>query len=405
MFASAFCMQKLPPNAMPPFDPAAATAAYMATLTPAQHARATSYTHGGEWLVLWGWLVALAADWLILRLGPLTFIRARLERDGPRPWRASAACAAAFTVANWVITLPWSIYSAWWREKSYGLTSQAFSSWLGENVITLAIVTLLSTLFFAVLYAVLRRTRLWWAWAGAVAAVFSVLAIVISPVAIEPLFNTYTPAPPGQVRDAVTALAQKVGVPSDKILIYDGSRQSNRYTANVAGLFGSARIAMSDVMFARNADIAEVRGVVGHEMGHYVLHHALWLAGALSLLFALAAFVADRLFPRAARWMHATGVTGIADPAGLPVLLAILATLGFLATPLLNTISRIEESQADSFSLVHANEPDGLAKALVKTIEYRASSPSDLEEFLFYDHPSVEHRVRKAMDWKAAHPP
>ena len=53
--------------------------------------------------------------------------------------------------------------------------------------------------------------------------------------------------------------------------------------------------------------------------------------------------------------------------------------------------------------MTHAHEPDGLSAALVKTIEYRASSPSDLEEFLFYDHPSVEHRVRKAMDWKAAH--
>jgi STE24 endopeptidase len=390
---------------MPPFDPAAATAAYMASLTPAQHARATSYSHGGEWLVLWGWLVALFVDWLILRLGLLALIRARLERARPRPWRSAAACAAAFTVANWVLTLPWTVYSAWWREKSYGLTSQAFSGWLGESAIGLAVLTPLSTTFFMLLYALIRRTRLWWAWAGGVAAVFIVVAVVISPVAIEPLFNTYTPAPPGPVRDAVAALAQKVGVPSDKILIYNGSRQSNRYTANVAGLFGSARIAMSDVMFARNADIAEVRGVVGHEMGHYVLHHTLWLAGALSLLFALAAFLADRLFLHVARWMRATGVTGIADPAGLPVLVVILTTLGFVATPLLNTISRVAEAQADSFSLVHANEPDGLAKALVKTIEYRASSPSDLEEFLFYDHPSVEHRVRKAMDWKAAHPP
>jgi len=390
---------------MPPFDPAAATAAYMASLTQAQHDRATSYTHGGEWLLLWGWLVALCGYWLILRAGMLTRIRARIERARPHPWRATAACAAAFTVANWVITLPWSIYATWWREKTYGLTSQAFAGWLGESAISLAIQTILWTAFLTVLYALLRRTRVWWAWGGGVAAIFIVLTLVIAPIAIEPLFNTYTPAPPGPVRDTVAALAQKVGVPSDKILIYNGSRQSNRYTANVAGLFGSARIAMSDVMFARNADIAEVRGVVGHEMGHYVLHHTLWLAGGLSLLFALAAFLADRLFARVARLMHAAGVTGIADPAGLPVLLAILTTLAFVATPLFNTIIRTEESQADSFSLVHANEPDGLAKALVKTIEYRASSPSDLEEFLFYDHPSVEHRVRKAMDWKAAHPP
>ncbi len=389
---------------MPAFDPAAATAAYMATLTQAQHARATAYTHGSEWLLLWGWLISLLAYWLILHAGVLTRLRARLERTRLHPWRAAAACAAAFIVLDWLLELPWSIYARWWREKSYGLTSQPFSGWFTEGLISLAILTIISTVFFSVLYALIRRTRFWWAWSGGVAAILIVFVLVLAPIVIEPLFNHYTPAPPGAVRDTVAALAQKVGVPSDKIFIYDGSRQSNRYTANVAGLFGSARIAMSDVMFAKNADIAEVRGVVGHEMGHYVLHHVLWAASAMAILFALAAFLADRLFPLVARWMNAPGVATIADPAGLPVLMAILVTLGFLATPVFNTITRVEESQADSFSLEHANEPDGLAKALVKTIEYRASSPSDLEEFIFYDHPSVEHRVRKAMDWKATHP-
>ena len=63
------------------------------------------------------------------------------------------------------------------------------------------------------------------------------------------------------------------------------------------------------------------------------------------------------------------------------------------------------ETDADKFSLEHFNEPDGLAKALVKTIEYRAATPSKLEEVMFYDHPAVGSRVRRAMDWKAAHPP
>ena len=61
------------------------------------------------------------------------------------------------------------------------------------------------------------------------------------------------------------------------------------------------------------------------------------------------------------------------------------------------------ESDADNFSLMYAGEPDGLSKALVKTADYRAPSPPRWEEFLFYDHPSVEHRVRNAMEWKAKH--
>ena len=116
-------------------------------------------------------------------------------------------------------------------------------------------------------------------------------------------------------------------------------------------------------------------------------------------------FLVDRLFPMAARMLGATGVTGLADPAGLPVISILLAVLGLLATPINNTFSRWGEADADHFSVEHFNEPDGLAKALVKTIEYRASSPSQIEEFIFYDHPSVGARVRAMMDWKAAHPP
>jgi STE24 endopeptidase len=40
----------------------------------------------------------------------------------------------------------------------------------------------------------------------------------------------------------------------------------------------------------------------------------------------------------------------------------------------------------------------------VKTAEYRYPSPDKVEEVIFYDHPSVETRVRRAMEWKAAHP-
>jgi STE24 endopeptidase len=312
--------------------------------------------------------------------------------------------AAVYMVLDFVIELPWSAFSGWWREKAYGLTSQPFGGWLGEAVMGSAISLVMLVIFLAILYALMRRApRSWWAWAGGVAVIGIVIAMVVAPVLIEPLFNTYTPAPPGPVRDAVVALAEQAGVPHDKIYIFNGSKQSNRYTANVGGLFGTARIAMSDTMFAQNADIAEVRGVVGHEMGHYKNGHILWFALYMSLMAVLMLWLADRLFPYAARWMGAR-VDSIADPAGLPVLMAIVAVLSFVVTPIQNTVSRWEESDADSFSLHHANEPDGLAKALVKTIDYRADSPSDLEEFLFYDHPSVQHRVRKAMDWKAAHP-
>ena len=386
------------------FDPATATATYLATLDAASHARATAYTQGGYWILLWTTLVGLAVLKLILRSGVLVRLRDRLEARGIGPIRITALLLGLAFGLEAVLNLPWSIYADWAREKDYGLTSQALSGWIAEYALVAGLGILFTVPMGVALYALIRRSpRFWWAWSGALVAGAFTVMMVLAPVLIDPLFNQYKPAPPGPVRDAVVALAKANGVPSDRIFIYDGSRQSNRYTANVSGLMGSARIAMSDVMFKKDADIPEVRAVVGHEMGHYVLGHVWRNAIVLSLLAVLGLFLVDRLFPVAARLLGAPGVRDLADPAGYPVIAALLLVLGLVSTPVTASLTRIGEIESDRFSLERAREPDGLARALVKTIEYRAATPGRLEEVLFYTHPSVGSRVRMAMDWKAAH--
>ncbi|HWW26505.1 MAG TPA: M48 family metallopeptidase [Caulobacter sp.] len=389
------------------FDPAAATAAYLAQLPPEAHAKAAAYTQGGHWLLLWGFLVSALVSFLIVRWGVLVALRRRLERRKPRPVLVSLVVGVAYLLIDSVLSLPWSVYADWWRQKSYGLTSQAFGGWLGEQAISTAIGAVLFGLFLTALYALIRKApRTWWLWSGGLTAVFITVMMVLAPIYIEPIFNQYTPAPAGPVRDQVVAMAMAKanGIPADKIFVYNGSKQSNAYTANVSGLFGSARVAMSDTMFKQGADLAEVRGVVGHEMGHYAHHHALWIAGGMSLLAIVAFFLVDRLFAPVSALMGAEAVRGLADPAGLPILAVILGLLSLLGQPVTNSLIRIAESDADHYSLVHFNEPDGLSKALVKTIEYRAATPGRLEEIVFYDHPAVGNRIRRAMDWKAAHP-
>ena len=385
------------------FNPDAATAAYLATLPPAQHDKAIAYTQGGHWLLLWGTIVTIVAMMIIWRSGVLARVAGVVSRRRKRPNLAVFLCTLCFFLMQWLIELPWTIYAHWWRERRYGLTTQSFGGWLGEDILMSMISIALLGVVAIAIYALMRRTpRWWWAWSGLVVVLGIILMVVIAPVAIEPLFNKYAPAPAGPTRDAVVDLARRAGVPGDKIYIYDGSKQSERYTANVSGLFGTARVAMSDTMFKRGADLAEVRGVVGHEMGHYAEHHVLWLAGGMSLLAMLLFFLVDRLYPIAARWFGAGPVIG--DPAHMAVAWAVAAVVGLFLGPAMNSISRYDENAADRFSLKVAHEPDGLAKALVKTIEYRASSPSRLEEILFYDHPSVERRIHAAMVWKAEHP-
>lgn len=386
-------------------DPAAETARWLATISAEDLERSVAYTRGGYWFLLAGAVVSIVLAWIIIRTGVLSGIRDRIERRRKRPKLVSLVVGVVYLLLSFVLGLPFAIYQNWWREMQYGLTEQPLAGWLTEAVMSTAISTVFVGLLIVGLYFIIRQARrLWWAWGAGLTAVAVIFGLLVAPIFIEPLFNDYTPAPNGAMRDAVVELAHRTGTPDDKIYIYDGSKQSDRYTANVSGLFGSARVAMSDVMFAQGADLAEVRAVVTHEMGHYVHMHLLWRTGVLILLTALAFWLFDRLFPLARRVLGANRVGDISDPAGLPVLAAIGAVIGLLLTPVQNTMGRLMESDADRFSLTHANEPDGLSQALIKTTDYRAPSPTAIEEFLFYTHPSVENRIRRAMAWKATHP-
>jgi len=380
------------------FNPEAATRAYIDSLGPEQLAKAAAYTAGNHWLLLWGLVVSAIVTWIIVRTGLLDRIAARFAGRGPN--LRAFLVSAVFLLVSTLITLPWSLYEGWWRERGYGRTSQPLGDYLGQDAIGTVITVLVGALFLTGVYALIRRTgRRWWLWSGGLTAAATSVLLLLSPMLIEPLFNDYKPVPPGEVRDALVVMAKEAGVPADRIFVYDGSRQSNNFTANVAGLGGSARIAISDVAF-KGASLDEVKAVTGHEIGHYVLGHVWRGVIVVSVLAVVFFFLADRLYPRFARAFGSRAE--LADPVGLPVLLFIVGVLGLFAQPVMNTLSRMDETESDMYSLKTVGLPDALASALVKTAEYRDPRPGALQEILFYTHPSVERRVRSAMEWKAA---
>ena len=381
-----------------PFDPQSATAAYIDSIGPDALAKAAAYTEGSHWLLLWSLVVTVVVAWTIIRSRLLDRIDARLGRRGPNA-RALVVSAIYFLLAG-VLSLPWAMYEGWWRESSYGRSSQPFFDALGQNLLGISISALLGGLFFMGVYALIRRAgKRWWVWSGALAVAGISSVLLVAPVAIEPLFNEYKPVPEGAVRTALTAMAQEAGIPPQRIFVYDGSRQSNNFTANVSGLGPYARIAISDVAL-KGASLDEVRAVTGHEIGHYVLGHVWRSVLMFSLIVMAAFFVADRVYARVAVLLGSRAP--LSSPTGLPVVMVMVSFLSLLALPVVNAVIRDGETQADRYSLESVALPDALATALVKTAEYRYPRPSAFQEALFYSHPSVERRVRTAMEWKAA---
>jgi STE24 endopeptidase len=383
------------------FDPEAATAAYLASLTPEQRERSDSYFEGGYWLQLWGFLWGLGVAWLLLGSGLAARLRDTFERWTRFRFLQSLFFAATYILLVTVLTAPLTVYSDYFREHRYGLATQTFGPWLGDQLKGLGFGMLLGGLAIAALYAVFRRApRTWWAWGAAVATLLVVVALLILPVFVAPVFNTYTELSDPTLRGAILSLARANGIPADHVYVFDASRQHNRVSANVNGIFGTMRISLNDNLLKR-ASPAGVAAVMGHEMGHYALNHVYESIMFFGLVF-LAGFAFLRQgFGWAAARFPRFGVRGIADPAGLPLLAAVLSVFFFLMTPIFNTYVRVNEAEADLFGLNAVREPEAFAEVALLLGEYRKLAPGPLEEWMLFDHPSGRSRILMAMRWKA----
>lgn len=385
-------------------DPEEATRAYLESV-PAERRERTKAYADGEYA-----LRAVGVVYLVLAL--LTFLgtglSAGLRNAACRVTRFPALQAAVYGVGFVVyldlVQFPLTYYESYLREKQFGLLSQDLRSWLVDQAKGLAVGAAVTALLLAGLYAVLRRTsRTWWLWGWAVVMAFVIVGMAVAPVYIQPLFNKFTPVPDGPVRQRVLELAKAQGVPADDVFEMDASRRSDKIGAYVAGLLGTTRVVLLDTLL-RRCDLAQVEFVAGHEMGHYVLNHV-WKGVAAAGVVTLAGFVLLRaLFPRvAARWRSA-GITGVADPAGLPLLILFLVVFITALSPALNTFSRTIEAEADHFGLEATGQADAAATAFLLLGEYRDLDPDPVIEALFFDHPSGRNRIRAAMEFKRAHP-
>jgi len=305
-------------------------------------------------------------------------------------------------VASWVLTLPLYVYQGWFREREYQMATQTLGPWFVDALKALGAQTIAFALGAAIFYAVMRRAReRWWLWGTVATMAMMVFAMMIGPVVIDPLFNTYKPVTDPAIKSAVLAMARADEVPVDNVYQFDASLQTTRVSANVSGILGTAAVRLNDNLL--RTSLPEIRAVMGHELGHYVMNHIYKSLCETTLVilvgFVIAKWALDLLLRRhGAAW----GLQGVADVASFPLFIAVFSAFFFIATPINNTLTRTQEIEADRFGLNLSREPHGEAEVDLKLTEYRKPDPGPIEEFIFFDHPSTRHRVHDAMQWREA---
>ncbi len=391
------------PAAAASLPPAAATQTWLDTVPAEKRAKSDAYFEGGYWLILWNFLLASAISIFLLQSRISARLRDFAERRTRFKWLQVILYFIPYFALVSLLTFPLVVYQNYFREHQYALATQSFGPWFKERVEEFIIGLVVLSLLVVALYAVFRRApRTWWLWATGVFVIFAIIGNILAPVYLAPVFNTYRPLTDPKIRDPILALARANEIPVTQVYEFDASRQTTRVSANVSGFLGTTRISLNDNLL-NQCTLPEIREVMAHEMGHYVLNHGFKLIVASSLIAFLGFAIARFAFPAAVRrWGQRWQVRGIADPAGLPLLALIFGIYSFLLTPIDNTITRTIEREADAFSINTSREPDGMAKVALKLGAYRKLNPGPVEEFIFFDHPSGRARIRMAMDWKAA---
>jgi STE24 endopeptidase len=342
-----------------------------------------SVTLGAAILVAWlasGAAVALVA-WLAERL----------------PARALVVAAMAMAVggSTTVVTFPLSVLGGFVLPRRAGLLHQSGRGWLADQAKGLALGGALGLAAVELVYALLAWSPAWWwLWSALLVWGGAVLLTAVLPVWIVPLFYRLVPLEDRTLRDRLLALARRAGVTAAEISVLRVSEKERTANAGVVGLGRTRRILVADTLLTEFAP-EEIEVVLAHELAHHARGHL-----PRSLAIQLGVFGVDFAVVDAAleRLAGGAGLSGPADPAGLPLLALVFGALGLLTTPLLAAWSRRLEREADADALAVTRAPAAFVAAMERLARLNLAErrPGRLKEWLFATHPSIDSRIALA---------
>lgn len=296
---------------------------------------------------------------------------------------------------NATIDLPFSIFRTFGIEARFGfnrMTPGLYASDLVKQV--LLAVALGAPLLLLVLWLMTHAGSPWWIWVWLAWVAFNMLALILFPTVIAPLFNEFSPLDDETLRARIERLLDQCGFKVRGIFVVDGSKRSSHGNAYFTGLGTAKRIVFFDTLLNRLTP-AEIEAVLAHELGHFKRHH---IAKRIGWMFA-ASFVLLALFGNLVEhaWFYeGLGVHDRGTAMALLLFMMTMPTFTFFAQPLGNAYSRKHEYEADAFAAARTNGGD-LVQALVKLYQDNAATltPDPLHSAFYDSHPPAGLRIAR----------
>ncbi|MGN6525598.1 MAG: M48 family metallopeptidase [Burkholderiaceae bacterium] len=374
--------------------------AYAGLVTPEAHRKAADYSLAKLRLGIVSDAVGAAVliGWTLL--GGLAWLNhAVLGLVEPR-WGTMAyqlALFGAFSAIGWLVDLPIGLYSTFVLEQRFGFNRMTAGRYVKDTLLSTALgVAIGGPLLAAVLWIMQAAGTYWWALAWAVLVAFQLLAMVVYPAFIAPLFNRFEPLADEALAARVQALMARCGFRARGFYVMDGSKRSAHSNAYFTGFGASKRVVFYDTLLARLSG-DELEAVLAHELGHFAHRHILKRLVAV-FAFSLAGFALLGWLANQPAFYYGLGtLPNMSAPNNAQALLLFMLALPpflYFVSPLFASLSRRDEYQADAYARDRANATE-LVRALLKLYEDNATTltPDPVFVRFYYSHPPASARI------------
>lgn len=307
-------------------------------------------------------------------------------------------------VPSFVLDIPFSLYSEFVLEKKFGFSNMTLKLWIADTLKSMIIgLVLMALLNFVAAVAFVKFAGSWWFILAAVLIAFTFIMQVVYPKFIAPLFNKFSPLEDGEAKDKIMAILEKVGFKNGGLFVMDASKRSGHSNAYFSGFGKTKRIVLYDTLL-KSLTPDELAAVLGHELGHFKLHH---ITKRLFIMIPMEFVVTFLLYKIAhiPELYYAFGflddITSetIANVQFIGIFLASMlwGAISEIVTPLSNIFSRKQEYQADAFGADACGSPEPLINGLIKLNSENLSEliPPKLYVFWNYSHPTLVERIEK----------
>jgi STE24 endopeptidase len=333
----------------------------------------------------------VAVTWAIILGGVLEGLDGWVGLSGiPHAVLYCGAVALALTL----LRIPVSLYSHFVLEEKYGFNKMTAGTFVLDLLKGAAIGAALGGPVLALVFWLYEKAgSLWWLWAFGAVYGFEFLMAAVYPTLLAPIFNKFTPLQDGTLKDAITALAQKIRFKMSGIFTIDGSRRSAHSNAYFAGMGRLRRIVLFDTLQKQLTE-REILAVLGHEMGHNKLRHIQKML-VMGFLTSLASFWVLSLL---IGWgpLYAAFNAGAPAPHKALVIVSLFGShFTFFLKIATNALSRRYEYASDRFSVEVVGDREAMASSLVALSRENLSNltPHPLFSFYHYTHPTTIERI------------